>query len=120
MKTRQGFVSNSSSSSFVVAAPADEKKHFVTVVQDLNDIGTKISTEDEYYDFLRDEYESIEEALSDEYYGKTAKNILRALADGKVVFICSVSSEDYGNTLSPILYDTGGISEDDNPHLEQL
>lgn len=114
MKIRSGFVSNSSSSSFIVANDGEELKASITV--DLSSLVREtITTEDELKQYFVNEYggryDDIASVLDDndwllERYTKART----AIRQGKKVFIGRVSSDDYDNPWSYLLYNEGFAS----------
>jgi len=115
MKTRQGFVSNSSSSSFIVAAEKGEnEKISLTLEVDLGQYGARITSKEELDEYVREEYmynddETLEEFLEDDPWLKDKyEKILVALEKGKVVFWGSAS---YNETDDPIelMIGNGGL-----------
>ena len=96
MKTRSGFVSNSSSSSFVVAIKDRSKTSTrikIEVTIDLKDYATPRnmidSVEDLLVYFTRDCYMTAEETIASEKYQKCKK----AIEAGKIILMGSFSSE---------------------------
>jgi len=113
MKIRQGFVSNSSSSSFVVSLDNEKScKVKITLEVDLAKYGDKIKTKDDLYTYIRDNYcydeeESIENFINkDSYGGKTCKKMLEAIQKGRVVVAGSFAS-DNGDPVEYFLCEKG-------------
>ena len=91
MKTRKGFVSNSSSSSFIVAVD-DKTTVAMTVEVDLTKFGEVITTEEELdkkfeYDFGDNWREE------EEWYVETYNAALIAINKGKKIIMGAVSNE---------------------------
>ena len=108
MKTRTGFVSNSSSSSFIIAAKKRDKLT-VTVEINLGDFVTEIiSTEKELVAYIleRNGEETLEEALKSEYTKEQYDQMLAAIKAGKEVYIGDVGSEGE-NGLELMIYQNG-------------
>lgn len=103
MKIREGFVSNSSSSSFIVALPAD-KSPIISIKVDISKFASnKISTIAElnrYWKRDRDE-------LDEDY-----ENCRKAIEAGKVVYLGWFSDEDYDNGMAVGLCHRGLKAED--------
>lgn len=106
MKIRNGFVSNSSSSSFLISHQdnqADQKIE-ITVKMSLSQIvETEIKTEDELIEHLNDSgwYETKEELI----HSPTYKKCMKEIKEGRVVSVCCVSNEEGG--VEQCLYDQG-------------
>ena len=123
MKIRKGFVSNSSSSSFVLAAPKGTNPKDLTIDVKMN-IGSLFSQQEpietlaaleEYFEeryLYRDDEQkdtSFEELAKEEgdyvwdFYSK-AKG---AIEDGKIILIGRASSEDFDNPAGLYIYNSG-------------
>ncbi len=98
MKIRQGFVSNSSSSSFILAKPKGSKVTF-TVTLALDElVDETITTDAELETYLEDYYEPYRTEILQ--YGKSL------LLAGKELIIGSVANDD-DNQLSCMIYEHG-------------
>lgn len=107
MKIRNGFVSNSSSSSFMVAIDKEKKSNEVRIVIDvgLDEIDNVIlETEEELRQYYIDNYcDSLDDFLSssdedlDQY-----KEYLNQIKKGKKLIVCCVSSEEAG--IEEVIY----------------
>ena len=92
MKLRNGFVSNSSSSSFVVAV-TDKTKVTLQVTVDLKKYADKVcTTEDELRDYFKYEYGD-DFQKEDDWASKRFNKCLRAIKDGKKIMLGSFSSD---------------------------
>jgi hypothetical protein len=90
MKTRFGYVSNSSSSSFIVATtPERDGKITIRKEIDLSDYGTKVSTEEELKKFFKSRY-----SFDDEFFIDLYTKCLKIIESGKVIFFGDFSDED--------------------------
>ena len=108
MKTRHGFVSNSSSSSFVVAVkPGKDEVKVAFSLSELAD--TEIKTVEEL-DHWRAEWDEED----NEYYKDIYESCLKALKAGKIILMGSFhSTGDDG--ISTMLYDRGGLKDEEMP-----
>ncbi len=121
MRVRLGFVSNSSSSSFVLSTdkPLDELTvtmsfKLATVVEQT------LKTKQEVDEYILEEHsysgKSVEAILevSGDWLKEVYQEMLQAVGDGRVVLAGSVCNDDFDNTLSTIAYDEGfGAMEGD-------
>ena len=104
MKIRSGFVSNSSSSSFIITGKGEAK---INIEVDVTEFGQVLKTKedlDTYY--IEDcELENIEELKAYSNYSFTNyTEALKAINAGETVIICEVSNEDE-DLMSLYLYD---------------
>lgn len=107
MKIRNGFVSNSSSSSFIVATKGEAAKIPVTIEADLMDLVSDTIVDEEGLNrYFRNHYgwESYEEA--EDYEKKLWDKMKKSLDDGNVLHCGRGSNEEY-NTLSIEVYEYG-------------
>jgi hypothetical protein len=112
MKIRDGFVSNSSSSSFIVAVPSRAKKLEikVTVTGDLNDfIDERIKTVQELDRYLIDEYGWDLNTL-DKNDKKIYEKCIKNLDKGKDILVGCFST-DSDNILETVLCNEGIIED---------
>ncbi len=98
MKLRRGFVSNSSSSSFILAKPKGSKVTF-TVTLDLDELVDEIITTDA-------ELETYLEDYCEPYRTEILQRGKQLLAIGKELIIGSVANDD-DNQLSRMIYEYG-------------
>lgn len=100
MKVRNGFVSNSSSSSFIVAVDGDKTKVTLTIEVDLADrlFDSKVCrTEEDLRRYFLDELCYLEDELGDEEEGPPKmRECLQALRDGKTLILGSFASDEAG------------------------
>ena len=104
MKIRSGFVSNSSSSSFVVALPKDVKPELNIKIDLTKYIKGKISTIKELNEYWKKNRDEI-----DDLYERCRKSIDL----GEVVYIGWFSDEDYGDIQCGLCH--RGIKLEDMP-----
>ena len=107
MKTRNGFVSNSSSSSFIVAVSKNNKntsaKITITLEVDLAKYGTTIETVEELIKyFCKEMYVDIDKLKQHKDYIACK----RAIESGKVVIMGDFSSES-GEVIETMLCEKG-------------
>ena len=113
MKIRTGFVSNSSSSSFVIATGKDKKTLKITLEIDLtgetnswfSPVKERYETKEAYLNAVRETHYvegDSEEEITEEY--PWVEDALKALEAGKVIYELQGSSED-GEALSQLIYD---------------
>jgi hypothetical protein len=111
MKVRNGFVSNSSSSSFIISTNADTPKLTLTISLD-SIISTICTTKEQVDKFFLEEYgsrgDTIETLLGyeDNYIVGNYMKCLEAINNGKKVCFGDVSSEDY-ESISSFIYSNG-------------
>lgn len=109
MKIRQGFVSNSSSSSFMVAAKLGSyPKVQVNLSADLDSFAEEyIETKEELETFFKNYY-----YYDREDYDELHNKWLELIESGHKLLYCTVSSDSYDDLVSVYLYNNG-ISNDD-------
>jgi hypothetical protein len=105
MKIRKGFVSNSSSSSFIISS---KKKPVMTIEIELDELSTEITNKEELDDYFTrlDYYDTIEEMLEEEGNKEQYDMALAELAIGDTIYAGDVSS-DSGNELESLIYSQG-------------
>jgi hypothetical protein len=98
MKKRTGFVSNSSSSSFIVACKPKKTTVKFTVEVDLSEYGTVLKNKKELLKYMLADcgFKSEEEILTDEYQSEDYKKMLKELENGNHIIHGSFSNEGYG------------------------
>ena len=111
MKVRQGFVSNSSSSSFILAVDKDKvpKKVLVPIEINLLDYQDEIfHSEEAFWIYYKIEVDDNKECFEKQY-----KEELKELRSGKSIIMCSVCS-DGDDAMSCYLHNRG-VPEDKLP-----
>lgn len=108
MKRREGFVSNSSSSSFIVVANSEEdiKKLKLTVKFDLTTFLDSykgiLRTKEEVIEYLKEQCMYYDEEVCDD-----SKKMIDAVDNGKLVFIGSFSDDNYNSDIENYLCNHG-------------
>lgn len=111
MKTRLGFVSNSSSSSFVIArADANTKISMeVDLVKDLE--CREIASMSDLNEYFEGEYDyvgnSLEEILEDKEVKQRYEKLSKILLKGKKLYVGHVTNEGCDNAFEGFLYYQG-------------
>ena len=123
MKTRNGFVSNSSSSSFLVASEkdADEIVMSLTLSVNMKDLTEEtIDTKEALIKYYGEcwGYTTEQEILSDNSISDEYKRCTKALKEGKKIHIVVVSSD--GGPLEAAIYDMDDRKLPDSPHYKVL
>jgi hypothetical protein len=107
MKIRNGFVSNSSSSSFIVSTKKAVKEIPVVIEADLMDLITvSIETEEELNRYVKHHYGCDSYESADEYEKKRWDKMKKAIAEGNVLH-CGRGSNEDSDTLSMEVYEHG-------------
>jgi len=107
MKTRQGFVSNSSSSSFIIATDGKETVKMMVEVNLDNLSEYSIQTIEGLNEFFEYEHDAKfdENSNEDSYYYTEYLACKKAIKNGKTIFAGSVGSE--GNCVEQFIYENG-------------
>jgi len=122
MKIRSGFISNSSSSSFMLGLKGSPAKVKLCIEVDVQEYGSLISTEEELEDYYLDEYGSygstVDQLLAnDEYLSKTYNAAKEHIKGGNSVLIGTVSNDD--SPIENLLYCNGFPESDYYDIMEQ-
>lgn len=108
MKIRQGFVSNSSSSSFVIASK-DKHPRITLTVNISKEVDYIIKTVEELDECFMEKYcyeETLEEFFKEDDWQKEKYNKMKkAIEEGKIVYIGSWNSDDCG--IGEYFYNNG-------------
>lgn len=116
MKIRNGFVSNSSSSSFIISAEKSKEKKFkIFIEMDISNlIDLIVTTEEELKDafieqyslsyYFKEEDTPFLDVLEDEGLLEEYEQCLEELKQGKEVIFLSASSDDYEGASQYIHY----------------
>ena len=119
MKIRNGFVSNSSSSSFIVAATPKKATIKFTIEVDLEKYAQDVlKTEKDVIRYFHDRYRSEIEDEEDYVINQYTK-ALDAVKQGKHI-LCGSFSSDGGEALEMFLCDNGIKVEDGNTDVEVI
>lgn len=116
MKIRNGFVSNSSSSSFILGVPSSSKNNSkIKIEVDLSDlVEREINTKEEAKEYFLDSYcldyylskgMSFEESLEKDSIKDLYDDIINCLDRGKTVVVIYASSD--GGGIGEFIYDNG-------------
>jgi hypothetical protein len=123
MKIRCGFISNSSSSSFIISSKEDAGDIDVSLtltvrLRDLTE-NTIINKKDliaHYEDYAG--YTTEKEILQDQQISDEYKRCLKELENGKKIYIVTISNE--GSPLEAALYDQGDPKFPTSPYYEVI
>lgn len=123
MKFRKSFVTNSSSSSYIISTPLNNRERmddFYNIVESLTgwetDSPNLITSEKRLNEYVRENYDkSLPDLLnSDEYYKDKFGSVLEELKNGNIVLIQEVDydySELYDKLLTYVLKDYKKVKE---------
>lgn len=123
MKIRSNFVTNSSSSSYIISTPLNNRERmddFYNIVESLTgwetDTPNLITSEKKLNEYVRENYDkSLPDLLnSDEYYKDKFGSVLEELKNGNIVLIQEVDydySELYDKLLTYVLKDYKKVKE---------
>jgi hypothetical protein len=93
MKIRNGFVSNSSSSSFIIAAEPGESTSMMVSI-DISSFGDIVKNEEELRAYIESQYYEFDE--EDSYIGGKIEFARKAFADGKIAFFGNIDNDAIG------------------------
>ncbi len=113
MKIRHGFVSNSSSSSFIIAVKDENVPTKINIEADLKDLDTEIfNTFEEYIEHFAEEWgQSVDEFIKENKEEETFMQVKRLFKEGKIIIKGNVSSDDCENPISMYLYTEENIRD---------
>jgi hypothetical protein len=109
MKIRNGFVSNSSSTSFVIGV----KDKTITKVKmevdvDLSELGYQITSIHDLLEYFDDRYcWNPDTSDDDEYCEKQFNKYAKVIESNKTIWICNASSEGFENPLEQFFCNEG-------------
>ena len=106
MKIRQGFVSNSSSSSFFIACDPNKTKVKIEIELDFSGYGEEYQTLEDIIDELKDRFCYSGDCKNDVYYQKILDKVKKSFSEGKVVILGDFSNES-DDSLSQYFCDAG-------------
>lgn len=97
MKIRNGFVSNSSSSSFIVAAEKDKTDIIISISVDLETYGEILDSKEKLDDYFqsewgRDDYSNVEDNLDTDSL-ITYQSCLEEIKEGKIIIVGMFTSD---------------------------
>jgi hypothetical protein len=122
MKTRMGFVSNSSSSSFIVAGDKNNSKLTMMIEVDLEDFSEKVITTiselNEYivseYGWADDDGDTAAKIIENgDFSGETYAKMIHQLDMGKVIYVGSVYTSS-GEAIEEYVANNGFGKTDNN------
>jgi hypothetical protein len=121
MKIRNGFVSNSSSSSFLVASDKDAGDLEITLtlsvrMRDLTEV--TITNKKELLEYYSDMGFVTEKSILSNWIADDFKSCLKVLKEGKKIHVVAVSSD--GNPLEAAIYDSGEGKLPTSPDYEVI
>jgi hypothetical protein len=110
-KFRQGWVSNSSSSSFIISAQEDTTLK-VMVEMDLSKcIDKTLKTKEDVEKYIISQHgwsnKPLKEVLEEDYVREQYDGMVGAVKSGDIVYVLSGSSDDYDNAPGTYLYNNG-------------
>jgi len=108
MKIRNGFVSNSSSSSFIIAAPKGKEMKILVEI-DLSELSEqKINSKEELLGVFEEVYGANTESKikEEEYLWNWYQKALKAIEEGKIVY-CGCVGNESDNPAELFIYNNG-------------
>jgi hypothetical protein len=103
MKIRNGFVSNSSSSSFIISSKEKPEMVMKIDVSKISEYEVHNKKElDRYFEENNDYYDSLEDYLEDDYNKEQYRELLNELKEGNTIYIGDVCSDDDNDNSSYI------------------
>ena len=126
MKIRLAHVSNSSSSSFMLAMSGERGDVIISIKANLSEIGTIITSEEELNEYFVNEYgydriKTIEKVLASEgeWLLEKYEEAILALDNGRKIVVGIVANDD-DNQISRLLADQGFPESDEYEIIEQV
>lgn len=121
MKTRNGFISNSSSSSFIISSTLENFNITIPVKIDLSELGETIKTEEElnslFYDIYGYSHKEDQNKKAAKEQKEDYEKCLKDIKNGKTIYLISIDYHDsqlqniFVNKITPLPKEIKFITE---------